>query len=108
MPVRFGVHTGQQDLALDDLRALWRDLDAAGLDRISIWDHFYEAPPVDGLIPYFEAIASLATLAADTRRRPHRPVPPGRRPGHQHRPPRPLAGEACPERAAGERPRRSP
>lgn len=66
MSISFGVHTGQQDLAMDDLRTLWRDLDAAGMDWISIWDHLYEAPPIDGMSPHFEAIASMATIAAET------------------------------------------
>lgn len=66
MPVAFGVHTGQQDLAMDDLRGLWHELDAAGMDWISVWDHFYEAPPQDGMHPHFEAIASMAALAAET------------------------------------------
>jgi F420-dependent oxidoreductase-like protein len=66
MPVSFGVHTGQQDLAMDDLRTLWHEMDAAGMDWISIWDHFYEAPPIDGMSPHFESIASMATLAAET------------------------------------------
>lgn len=66
--VRFGVHTGQQNLAMDDLRALWSRLDEAGMDWISVWDHFYEAPPIDGLQPHFEAIACLSALAAVTER----------------------------------------
>ena len=68
MPLSFGVHTSQQDLTMDALRALWRRVDGCGMDWISIWDHFYEAPPVDGMSPHFESIAALATLAAETRR----------------------------------------
>lgn len=63
----FGVHTGQQNLAMHDLRALWRRLDDAGVDWISVWDHLYEAPPAGGTIDHFEAIACLGALAADTK-----------------------------------------
>ena len=55
-------------MPLEDLRTLWRRMDAEGLDWFSIWDHFYEAPPVNGMTPSFESIATLATLAADTER----------------------------------------
>lgn len=66
--VRFGAHVGQQNLAMSELRALWRRLDAAGLDWLSAWDHFYEAPPAGGTQPHFEAIATLGALAAETQR----------------------------------------
>ena len=66
MAISFGVHTGQQDLAMDDLRRTWREIDAAGMDWISVWDHFYEAPPIDGMSPAFEAIAAMGALAAET------------------------------------------
>lgn len=52
---------------MDDLRALWRKLDDAGVDWISAWDHFYEAPPKGGSEPHFEALATLGALAAETR-----------------------------------------
>ena len=68
MAVSLGVHIGQQNLAIADLRALWRRLDAAGVDWISVWDHFYEAPFQDGLQPHYEALATLGALAADTAR----------------------------------------
>lgn len=51
---------------MDELRALWRRLDHAGLDWISAWDHLYEAPPAGGTIPHFEAVATLAALAVET------------------------------------------
>ena len=53
---------------MPDLRALWRRLDDAGVDWISVWDHFYEAPPAGGTVDHFEAVATLGALAADTRR----------------------------------------
>ncbi len=66
MTLQLGAHVGQQNLGMDEMRALWRDLDQAGLDWISAWDHLYEAPPKGGTIDHFEAIATLAALACDT------------------------------------------
>lgn len=66
-PPSLGVHIGQQNLAFDELRTLWRRLDAGGIDWISVWDHFYEAPPQGGTVPHFEALTTLGALAADTR-----------------------------------------
>ena len=68
MSISLGVHVGQQNLAMDDLRALWRKLDDSGVDWISAWDHFYEAPPKGGTEPHFEALATLGALAAETKR----------------------------------------
>ena len=62
----FGVHTGQQDCSLEELRRLWRFIDQAGFDWLSVWDHFYEAPPIDGNSPCFETVSALTLLAADT------------------------------------------
>ncbi len=66
MPPSFGVHIGPQDMTMDQMRALWRSVDQAGLDWVSIWDHFYEAPPRDGMGHHFETLTTLAALAADT------------------------------------------
>lgn len=66
MTFALGAHVGQQNLTMDDLRATWRHLDAAGMDWISAWDHLYEAPPADGTIAHFEAVATLAALALET------------------------------------------
>ncbi|HSS10706.1 MAG TPA: TIGR03560 family F420-dependent LLM class oxidoreductase [Acidimicrobiales bacterium] len=68
MPISLGAHVGQQNLEMDALRATWRRLDRAGLDWISAWDHFYEAPPAGGTLPHFEAVATLAALALSTER----------------------------------------
>ena len=68
MAVSFGVHTGQQNVAMDELRRLWRWIDEQGMDWISVWDHFYEAPPVDGMSPHFESTACMAVIAAETAR----------------------------------------
>ena len=67
MNVSLGAHVGQQNLSMDEMRAVWRRLDDAGLDWISVWDHLYEVPPAGGTQPHFEAIATLGALAADTR-----------------------------------------
>lgn len=66
MGISLGVHIGQQNLPMSELRALWRRLDDAGVDWISVWDHFYEAPPAGGTVDHFEAVATLGALAADT------------------------------------------
>ena len=66
MTVSLGVHVGQQNLSMTELRALWRRLDSAGVDWISVWDHFYEAPFQGGTQPHYEALATLGALAADT------------------------------------------
>lgn len=68
MAIQLGIHLGQQNLRIDELRALWRRFDTAGLDWISCWDHFYEAPPAGGTQPHFEAISLLGALAVETKR----------------------------------------
>ena len=68
MKATFGVHIGQQNLEAGALRALWRRLDASGVDWISIWDHLYEAPPAGGTLAHFETMTTLGALAADTSR----------------------------------------
>lgn len=65
-PLSLGAHVGQQNMTMNEMRALWRRLDEAGCDWISAWDHIYEAPPAGGTIPHFEAVATLGALAADT------------------------------------------
>lgn len=68
MAISLGVHIGQQNMAMPELRSLWRKLDTSGVDWISAWDHFYESPPSDGTQPHFEALATLGALAAETER----------------------------------------
>ena len=67
MTLRLGVHVGQQNMSMDNMRALWRKLDEK-VDWISAWDHFYEAPPAGGTIDHFEAMTTLGALAAETRK----------------------------------------
>lgn len=66
MSIALGVHVGQQNMSMDDMRRLWRKLDQRRVDWISAWDHFYEAPPKGGTQPHFEALATLGALAAET------------------------------------------
>jgi alkanesulfonate monooxygenase SsuD/methylene tetrahydromethanopterin reductase-like flavin-dependent oxidoreductase (luciferase family) len=66
MAVQFGVHIGAQNATVDELRTLWKWLDANGMDWISLWDHLYEAPPAGGTQPHFEAFSMLGALAVDT------------------------------------------
>lgn len=66
MAIHFGVHVGAQNASAEELRALWKWLDAAGIDWISLWDHLYEAPPAGGTQPHFEAFSMLGALAVDT------------------------------------------
>jgi F420-dependent oxidoreductase-like protein len=65
--LELSVHTGPNDIEIDELRRLWRHCDAAGFDLITVWDHFYESPYVDGTHPAYEAIALLGALALDAR-----------------------------------------
>lgn len=66
MSPQFGVHIGPQKATINELRDLWKWLDSAGVDWISVWDHLYEAPYEGGTQPHFEAIALLGAIAADT------------------------------------------
>ena len=66
MSLRLGVHVGQQNMTMDAMRQLWRKLDEK-VDWISVWDHFYEAPPAGGTIDHFEAMATLGALATETK-----------------------------------------
>ena len=67
MTISLGAHVGQQNMTMDQMRILWRKLDSRGVDWISAWDHLYEAPPNGGTEPHFEAIATLAALASETK-----------------------------------------
>jgi F420-dependent oxidoreductase-like protein len=67
MPTTFGVHTGLQHTTVDELVDLWRRIEAAGFDWISIWDHFYSAD-LTGDAHCLEAVSCHAALAATTER----------------------------------------
>jgi F420-dependent oxidoreductase-like protein len=66
-PIRFGIQTGQQNIAWDDMLALWQKADGWGYDSLWNFDHFY---PIftnpDG--PCFEGWTTLAALAQATKR----------------------------------------
>ena len=64
--MRFGLHIGQQNLSIDEMRRMWRWADTAGFDWVDVWDHFYEAPPVDGNGSCFEATTCMAAIACET------------------------------------------
>ncbi len=64
---QFGFHIGQQHMSMPEMRGLFRTLDEARVDWISLWDHMYETPPSGGTGDHFETVTSLATLAADTQ-----------------------------------------
>ena len=64
--MQLGVHIGQQNMSMADLRSTWTRFDQAGTDWISVWDHLYEAPPAGGTIDHFEAVSTLGALCADT------------------------------------------
>jgi F420-dependent oxidoreductase-like protein len=72
--MRFGVHTGLQNTTTDELRGLWRRVEASGFEWISIWDHFYAADATltaegttSGAMCH-EAVAAHTALALETRR----------------------------------------
>ncbi len=61
--MRFGVQTALQNTTPDELRPLWRRIEAAGYDWISIWDHFYG---VGGATSNLEAVSMHTALAMET------------------------------------------
>lgn len=67
MTLKLGIHTGPQDLTMEELRRLWIRGDEAGFHWISVWDHFYANPLNSRDNPCFEGVASMAALAALTK-----------------------------------------
>ncbi len=65
-PVRFGVHTGLQNISMGELTTVWRKIEELGFDWISIWDHFYSAD-LNGYVCQ-EAVAAHTALAMSTER----------------------------------------
>ncbi|HET7738721.1 MAG TPA: TIGR03560 family F420-dependent LLM class oxidoreductase, partial [Tepidiformaceae bacterium] len=65
--MNFGLHIGQQNLTIDEIRRLWRWTDTAGFDWVDVWDHFYEAPYINGDAPCFEAISCMSAIACETQ-----------------------------------------
>jgi F420-dependent oxidoreductase-like protein len=65
--MKFGLHVGQQNTSIDEMRRLWRWADTAGFDWVDVWDHFYESPPIDGNGSCFEATTCMAAIACETK-----------------------------------------
>jgi alkanesulfonate monooxygenase SsuD/methylene tetrahydromethanopterin reductase-like flavin-dependent oxidoreductase (luciferase family) len=66
--VELAIHSGHQDITLDEVRQMWRTFDEGGIDMISVWDHHYESPYRDGGSPTYEALTLLTALAMETQR----------------------------------------
>lgn len=66
MALKLGIHTGPQDLSMDELLRIWRRADESGFHWVSVWDHFYANPLQSRENPCFEGVASMAALAAVT------------------------------------------
>ncbi len=68
MALKLGIHTGPQDLSMQELQRLWRRAEQAGFWWASVWDHFYSNPLRSRENPCFEGVAAMAALAAATER----------------------------------------
>jgi F420-dependent oxidoreductase-like protein len=66
-PIRFGIQTGQQNIAWADMLDLWRKADGWGYDSLWNFDHLY---PIftDPEGPCFEGWTTLSALAQATTR----------------------------------------
>lgn len=67
MTIKIGMHAGPQDMAMEDVKKLWRVGDENGFHWISVWDHFYANPLQDRNNPCFEGVAAMAALASLTQ-----------------------------------------
>lgn len=65
MSISWGIHIGQQNISMEELRRLWTYADNNGFGWLSVWDHFYCA--TNDADPHYEAVACLAALACDTK-----------------------------------------
>jgi F420-dependent oxidoreductase-like protein len=65
--VRFGIQTGQQFAAWDEIVRIWQRAEALGYDTAWTYDHF-TAVMMDPFDPCLEAWSCLAALAVQTRR----------------------------------------
>ena len=68
MGMKLGIHTGPQDLSMEELTRIWTRADEAGFHWISVWDHFYANPLRSREDSCFEGVAAMAALAAKTQR----------------------------------------
>ena len=65
---QFGVHTGLQNISVDELRAAWRHIEDLGFDWISVWDHLYGATGQPDDATCLEAVTMHSALALETSR----------------------------------------
>lgn len=65
--IRFGIQTGQQFAAWDEIVRIWQRAEALGYDTAWTYDHFI-AVMMDPFDPCLEAWSCLAALAVQTRR----------------------------------------
>jgi F420-dependent oxidoreductase-like protein len=65
---RFGVHTGLQNITVEELRAAWNRIEELGFDWISTWDHLYGATGNVDDTSSLEAVTMHAALAMETSR----------------------------------------
>jgi len=63
--VRFGIQTGQQDVTVDEIAAIWKEAEALGFDSAWLFDHFI---PIRGNLdnPCLESWTLLGYLAGKT------------------------------------------
>lgn len=66
MTVNIGLHTGPQNCNFDELKRLWTIAESSGFHQVSIWDHFYDDPSLEGDGPNFEVVSTLGALASET------------------------------------------
>ena len=67
MSIKLGIHTGPQDLTMQELQRIWTRADEAGFHWASVWDHFYANPLQSREDPCFEAVSSMMGIAATTQ-----------------------------------------
>jgi len=67
-PIRFGLQTGQQMVAWNELADLWRKADEWGYDSLWVYDHFYPIFVPDPAGPCLESWTLLSALSQQTRR----------------------------------------
>jgi alkanesulfonate monooxygenase SsuD/methylene tetrahydromethanopterin reductase-like flavin-dependent oxidoreductase (luciferase family) len=61
----FGIHIGQQNVDINDLRRLWTYVDQNGFQWVSVWDHMYCR--TNDADPHHEAVVLMTLLAMDTK-----------------------------------------
>jgi F420-dependent oxidoreductase-like protein len=67
-PIRFGVQTGQQNIAWEQLRSFWAKADGWAYDSLWVFDHFYPIFSPDPAGPCLEGWTLLSALSQNTKR----------------------------------------